>query len=67
MKQEIIVYQEINKFNKPNVLIDIGISNQLTLKEKKVYNIFLRQLLDQNIEEYQKNKISTTVTDLCRE
>ncbi|RYA22159.1 hypothetical protein CRU96_14570, partial [Malaciobacter halophilus] len=42
-------------------------SNQLTLKEKKVYNIFLRQLLDQNIEEYQKNKISTTVTDLCRE
>lgn len=67
MKQEIIIYQETNKFNKPNVLIDIGVSNQLTLKEKKVYNILLRQLLDQNIEDYQTNKIKTTIIDLCRE
>lgn len=66
-KQEIIVFQEPTKLNKPNILIDIAINSPLTLKEKKIYNIFVRQLLNKNIDDYSTRTVKTTTVDLCRE
>jgi hypothetical protein len=66
-KQDKIIFQEENKLNKPNILINIVNQKSLSLKAKKIYNIFLRQLLNQNEEEYNKNCITTTITALTKE
>lgn len=67
MEQEVILFQETNKFNKPNIMINIVKSKELTTKDKKVYNILLRQLLGQELKDYQINMIKTTITQICRE
>jgi plasmid replication initiation protein len=67
MEQEVILFQETNKFNKPNIMINIVKSKELTTKDKKVYNILLRQLLGQELKDYQTNMIKTTITQICRE
>jgi len=67
MEQEIIVFQEVDKFNKPNILINIIKNNSLTTRDKKIYNVLLRKLINQNRNEYQKNEITTSITQISRE
>ena len=66
-KQDKILFQEENKLNKPNVLINIISQKSLSLKSKKVYNLFIRKLLDQNVEDFNTRTISTSVSEITRE
>lgn len=66
-KQEKIIFQQENTFNKPNVLINVVNQRSLSLKSKKVYNLFLRHLLDKNVEQYSTRSIEITISDLLRE
>ncbi len=65
-KEEIIMLQETGKFNKPNLLIDIWKNTSLTTRSQKVYDICLRTLLKQNIEEFQNNRIKTSISAIAR-
>lgn len=64
-KQTKIIFQETNKFNKPNVLINVVKSKDLSLKDKKVYNVLLRLLLDQDLRDFQTSTIKTTISQIC--
>ena len=66
-KQNKIIFQEENKFNKPNILIHIVNQRSLSLKSKRIYNIFLRHLLDQNEEAYSTRFIEITISHLLKE
>ncbi len=65
-KKEILFRQEHGTFNKPNILIDIWKNTSLSTRSLRVYDTCLRILLNQNREEYQKNKIKTSVSAIAR-
>jgi plasmid replication initiation protein len=65
-QQTRIIFQEDNKFNKPNILINVVKSKELGLKDKKVYNVLLRKLIDQDLINYQTNTIKTSITEIAR-
>ena len=66
-KQDKVLFQEENKLNKPNILINIIHQKSLSIKPKKVYNLFIRKLLDQNVEDFNTRTISTSVSEITRE
>lgn len=67
-QNQIIMFQEDCKMNKPNMLIKNVIHNKsLETKDKKVYNVILRQFLHQNLENYQTNTIRTSISQISRE
>lgn len=62
-----ILLQEENKLNKPNILINVVNQKSLTLKSKKIYNILLRQLLDQSEEDFHLPYIATSLSAIAKE
>lgn len=63
---ESLVFQEPSKFNKPHILIKIGLSKDLNARAKKVYNVLVRKLISQNLVSYKTNEIQTTVSELSK-
>lgn len=66
-QQEKILYQEADKFNKPTVVVEVVRSNELSLRELKIYNILLRKLIDQSLADYQSYTVKTSISELSRE
>lgn len=65
-KNEAIIHQEPNRFNKPNILVRVALDKILTTKEKKIQNFFIRELLQLNQEEYKSNEINTSVSAIVK-
>lgn len=63
-KKESIIKQEPNAINKPNVLIKIALNNELSARDKKIYNIFIRELLLLNFDQFNGNKINIKLSQL---
>ena len=66
-KQTKIIFQEDSKFNKPNILINVVKSKELSLKDKKIYNVLLRKLIDQDLIDYQSNTVNTSISQIAYE
>lgn len=65
-KEKIITIQK-NKFNKPNVIINIINQKNLSLKSKKVYNLLIKKLMQKNDKEFVSQTINTSYSELARE
>ena len=63
-KNESIIKQEQNVLNKPNVLIKIALNNELSARDKKIYNYIIREFLLLNYDEFISNKINIKLKDL---
>jgi len=60
--------QEQDKFNKPNTIIKVAHSKDLSAKSKKILNIFIRELLKQNQEEAKLNyTIQTSISKITKQ
>ena len=65
-ENESIIKQEQKKLNKPHILIKIAHDRELAARDKKVYNIFIRELLTLNLKEYKNNEITMTLVELSK-
>ena len=63
-KNEAVLFQEPNTLNKPHVLVKIALSKSLSARDKKIYNIFIRELLTLNETEYKDNEIRLSISKL---
>lgn len=63
---ESIIKQEPKKFNKPNLMIKIAQDRSLTARDKKIYNIFIRELLSLNLQEFKNNEITLSISKLSK-
>lgn len=63
-ENEAILQQEHQKLNKPNVLIKVAHSRELNTRDKKLYNILIRELLLLNLQEFKKNEITFSLSEL---
>lgn len=64
--KSIVLTQYKEVFCKPNILIHIINSQELHKKEKRLYNVLLQLLLNQNKEKFLSNEIRTTVTEVTK-
>jgi len=65
-EDEAILKQEHGRLNKPHLLIKISQNRELTARDKKVYNIFLRELLNQNLKEIKTNEIRLSISQVSK-
>lgn len=65
-QDEAILKQEHGRLNKPHLLIKISQNRELTARDKKVYNIFLRELLNQNLKEIKTNEIRLSISQVSK-
>lgn len=65
--KQTLLFQETNTFNKPTILINVVKSKYLTLKDKKIYNVLLRQLINQKEEIIRTGTIKTSISQICYE
>lgn len=63
MKQEVILFQEDTKFNKPGMLIQISKTKELSISCLKVYNFIVRKFLNENNQD--KNIITTNISEIA--
>ncbi len=59
-----LIYQEPNKLNKPHILVKIAQDRALTARDKKIYNIFIRELLVLNPVDFKNNEIRLSLTKI---
>ena len=62
-----ILLQEQDKFNKPNIIIKISHSKELSGKSKKILNVFIRELLLLNKEEVLNYTIRTNISKVLKQ
>ena len=62
-----ILLQEQDKFNKPNAIIKIAHSKELSAKSKKILNVFIRELLLLNKEEALNYTIRTNISKVLKQ
>jgi len=65
-ENEPILKQEIEKFNKPHILVKIALDKALTTRDKKIYNIFIRELLMLNLKQFKTNVINLSITKISQ-
>ncbi len=65
-ENEPILKQELEKFNKPHILVKIALDKSLTARDKKIYNIFIRELLMLNLKQFKTNAINLSVTKISQ-
>jgi len=63
---EPIIKQELEKFNKPHILVKIALNKALTARDKKIYNIFVRELLMLNLRQFKNNEISLSISKISQ-
>ncbi len=63
---EPIIKQELEKFNKPHILVKIGLDKALTTRDKKIYNIFIRELLLLNLKQFKNNEIHLSISKISQ-
>jgi len=63
---EPVLKQELEKFNKPHILIKIALDKALTARDKKIYNIFIRELLMLNFKQFKTNAINLSITKISQ-
>jgi hypothetical protein len=64
---ESVVLQEPNRFNKPHLMVGIATSKSLTAKEKKIYNVFLKELCSKPLGDFQNNQINISYSKIAKE
>jgi hypothetical protein len=65
-ENEPILKQELEKFNKPHILIKIALNKALTARDKKIYNIFVRELLMLNLKHFKNNEIYLSISQISK-
>jgi hypothetical protein len=65
-ENEPILKQELEKFNKPHILIKIALNKALTARDKKIYNIFVRELLMLNLKHFENNEIYLSISKISK-
>lgn len=63
---EPIIKQELEKFNKPHILVKIALDKALTARDKKIYNIFIRELLMLNLKQFRNNEIHFSISKISK-
>lgn len=65
-ENEPILKQELEKFNKPHILIKIALNKALTARDKKIYNIFVRELLMLNLKHFKNNEVYLSISKISK-